>query len=286
MQLTSETMWEHARMIRLGLQFFAEGSGGDGGDGGAGSANDGSEAPEGAVQTNEGTTTDDSDFYAKMSQDDRKAFLKKHGLMHHKSAEARYKGSVDKAGKLDAMQGDLEALAKYYGVAADDPQAVIRAALNDPARVKAKAKELGTSEEVAAKYLGIETERDRLKREADQRVRAEEFARMSKEEETVKAAYPDFDRAEASKSPAFKAMVDAGIDMKTAYEAAFHTALSASAIEAAKVQAREEALAEYRANGSRPREGAGGAAPGSGTLSTDYKSMTKEQLRAAEKKYL
>ena len=109
---------------------------------------------------------------------------------------------------------------------------------------------------------------------------------MSKEEETVKAAYPDFDRAEASKSPAFKAMVDAGIDMKTAYEAAFHTTLSASAIEAAKVQAREEALAEYRANGSRPREGAGGAAPGSGTLSTDYKSMTKEQLRAAEKKYL
>lgn len=286
MQLINETMWEHARMLRLGLQFFAEGSGGEGGDGGAGSADDGSEAPEGAVQTDDGTTTDDSDFYAKMSQDDRKAFLKKHGLMHHKSAEARYKGSVDKAGKFDDMQGDLEALAKYYGLDPNDPRAVIQAALKNPARVREKAKELGSSDEVADKYLDMEIERDRLKRDADQRVRAEEFARMSKEEEIVRAAYPAFDRAEASESPAFKAMVDAGIDMKTAYEAAFHTALSASAIEAAKEQAREEALAEYRANGSRPKEGAGGAAPGSGTLSTDYKSMTKEQLRAAEKKYL
>lgn len=286
MQLIDNNMWERERLLRLGLQFFAEGSEGDGGGGDTGSADDGSGAPEGAVQADGGTTTDDSDFYAKMSQDDRKAFLKKHGLMHHKSAEARYKSSVDKAGTLDAMQGDLKALAKYYGVDANDPQAVLRAALKDPARVRAKAKELGSSDEVAAQYMDVEDERDRLKDEIDLRVRAEEFARMSKEEEAVKAAYPDFDRAEASKSPAFKAMVDAGIPMKTAYEAAFHTTLSASAIEAAKAKAREEALAEYRANGNRPQEGAGGAAPGSGTLSTDYKSMTKEQLRAAEKKYL
>lgn len=281
-----ENKWEHPDLLRVGLQFFAEGAGGDGN--GSGGSDGGATSPAGEAGADQTTQTGGGSvqgYYEAMSKDERDAFLKKNGLLHHTAASARYKTATEKAAKLDGLQDSFADLAKVYGLDEGDHEGILRAAMKNPARIHAKARELGVSDEVAEGFLDIQDENNRLKRAKTEQIKTAEQQRMAKEEDETREAYQTFDFSVAAKNPAFKAMVDAGIHMKTAYESAFHAELAAVAIQAAKEEARVAALAEYRANGARPDEGAGGST-GEANMRVDYKSMTKEQLRAAEKKFL
>ena len=291
MRLDNNNTWQDGKLLRLSLQFFAEGSGGDGGGGGqSGSGDSGTPAGDTGTDTTTSTggTTAEKDFYEQMDTESRNAFLKKHGLMHHQAASARYKGSVDKAGKYDALTSNLEAVAERYGVSLDDPEAFAKAILNDPARVKEKAREIGGSDEIAQELVYAETDKAMNKAKMAQKVREDAHNRMQAHEQEVKEAYPDFDLSKASGNPAFKAIYDSGkYTMKEAYEIAFSRELSAAAIEAAKQEGRAAALAEREANAGRPREGAAGSmGSGAADIPTDYRKMTNEQLREAERKYL
>lgn len=280
--MQSNEQWQDKPMLKLNLQFFAEGSGEGGGEGASGT--DASGAPAGGAQTD--TTTSEQDFYEQLDQDGRNAFLKKHGLMHHKTAQARYKGSVDKAAKYDKTVAAFGALSERYGVSMDDPEALAKAVMNDPSRVKAKAYELGTSEEIAAMYVAAETTEAMEKARLEQRVREDEYARSHAHEEEVKAVYPDFDLDKAGKNPAFKALYDSGnFTMKEAYELAFGGELHAASIEAAKNEARAAALAEYQANARRPREGAAGGSSAGAVDKPDFSKMTIAQKEEYLKRF-
>lgn len=279
MRLDNNTTWQDSKLLRLSLQFFAEGSGGDGGGGSTSGSGD-SGAPAGGTDTETTTSTGGStaekDFFEQMDTESRNAFLKKHGLMHHQAASARYKGSVDKAGKYDALASNLEAVAERYGVSLDDPEAFAKAILNDPARVKEKAREIGGSDEIAQELVYAETDRAMNKAKMAQKVRADAYTRSQAHEQEVKEAYPDFDMAKASGNPAFKALYDSGkFTMKEAYEMAFGRELGAAAIEAAKQEARAAALAEREANAGRPREGAAGH---TGEASVDPSTLKGKDL--------
>lgn len=262
MRLDNNTKWQDGKLLRLSLQFFAEGSGGDGGGGGQSGSGDSGEPAGGTgtdTTTSTGGSTAEKDFFEQMDTESRNAFLKKHGLMHHQAASARYKGSVDKAGKYDALTSNLEAVAERYGVSLDDPEALAKAILNDPARVKEKAREIGGSDEIALELVHAETDKAMNKAKMAQKVRADAYTRSQAHEQEVKEAYPDFDLSKASGNAAFKALYDSGkFSMKEAYEMAFGRELNAAAIEAAKQEARAAALAEREANAGRPREGAAG----------------------------
>ena len=291
MMRLNNTTWQEGKLLRLSLQFFAEGSGGDSG-GGSPSGSGDSGTPAGGTGTDTTTSTGGStaekDFFEEMDTESRNAFLKKHGLMHHQAASARYKGSVDKAGKYDALTSNLEAVAERYGVSLDDPEAFAKAILNDPARVKEKAREIGGSDEIAKELVYAETDKAMNKAKMDQKVRADAHNRMQAHEQEAKEAYPDFDLPKASGNPAFKAIYDSGkYTMKEAYEIAFGRELSAAAIEAARQEGKAAAIAEREANAGRPREGAAGSmGSGAADIPTDYRKMTNEQLREAERKYL
>lgn len=284
------TKWQDDKLLRLSLQFFAEGSGDGGGGGASGGGESG--APAGGTDTNATTSTGGStaekDFFEQMDTEARNAFLKKHGLMHHQAATRRYQGSVDKAGKYDALTAQLEAVSERFGVSVDDPEAFAKAILNDPARVKAKAAEMGTTEDIAKGLIAAEATEAMEKARMARQVRADAFAKAQAQEQEVKGTYPDFDLSKASGNPAFKALYDSGnFTMKEAYELAFGRELNAAAIEAAKQEGKAAAIAEREANEGRPREGAAGAmGSGAADIPTDYRKMTNEQLREAEKKYL
>lgn len=304
MSRLNNNAWECGRMLRLGLQFFAEETG-DGG--GAGDHDAGGEAgfpEESAAEV--AMIRDDSvqNRYDAMSREERAEFLKKNGLMHHTAATARYKSATDKAAVLDGLRGGFSDLAKAYGMDGGDYGAILKAALDHPHFTEMKADEAYSEaplEEVSElpKAMGDKEELRDSHREAAENpsaseeempllireIREEAFLRMVGQEEETRSAYPDFDFRAASRNPAFKAMVDAGLPMKTAYESAFHAELSAAAMEAVRAQARAEALAEYRANRARPEEGAA-RSTGDAVMTLNYRQMSKEQLRAAEKKYL
>ncbi len=304
MNRLNNNAWECGRMLRLGLQFFAE----ETGDGdGAGDHDAGGETgfpEENAAEV--ATINDDSvqNRYDAMSREERAEFLKKNGLMHHTAATARYKSATDKAAVLDGLRGGFSDLAKAYGVDEGDYGAILKAALDHPHSTEKKADEVHSEaslEEVSElpQAMGDKEELPSFHREAAENpsaseeetpllireIREEAFLRMVGQEEETRSAYPGFDFRTASRNPAFKAMVDAGLPMKTAYESAFHAELSAAAMEAVRAQARAEALAEYRANRARPEEGAA-CSTGDAVMTLNYRQMSKEQLRAAEKKYL
>lgn len=281
MRLDNNTTWQDGKLLRLSLQFFAEGSGGDGGGGGQSGSGD-SGAPAGGTGTDTTTSTGGStaekDFFEQMDTESRNAFLKKHGLMHHQAASARYKGSVDKAGKYDALTSNLEAVAERYGVSLDDPEAFAKAILNDPARVKEKAREIGGSDEIAQELVYAETDKAMNKAKMAQKVRADAYTRSQAHEQEVKEAYPDFDLSKASGNPAFKALYDSGkFTMKEAYEMAFGRELNAAAIEAAKQEGKAAAIAEREANAGRPREGAAGGSTANAVDKPDFSKMTVAQ---------
>lgn len=291
MRLDNNTTWQDGKLLRLSLQFFAEGSGGDGGGGGQSGSGD-SGAPAGGTgpdtTTSTGGTTAEKDFFEEMDTESRNAFLKKHGLVPHEAIAKRNRTSAEKAGKYDALTSNLEAVAERYGVSLDDPEAFAKAILNDPARVKEKAREIGGSDEIAQELVYAETDKAMNKAKMAQKVREDAHNRMQAHEQEVKEAYPDFDMTKASGNPAFKALYDSGkFTMKEAYEMAFGRELSAAAIEAAKQEGKAAAIAEREANAGRPREGAAGSmGSGAADIPTDYRKMTNEQLREAERKYL
>lgn len=262
MMRLNNTKWQDGKLLRLSLQFFAEGSGGDVGSGSQSGSGD-SGTPAGGTGTDTTTSTGGSaaekDFFEEMDTESRNAFLKKHGLMHHQAASARYKSSVDKAGKYDVLVSNLEAVADRYGVSLDDPEAFAKAILNDPVRVTAKAREMGVSEDVAKGIIAADTTEAINKAKMAQRVREDAYTRSQAQEQEVKEAYPDFDMSKASGNPAFKTLYDSGkFSMKEAYEMAFGRELHEAAIEAAKQEGKAAAIAEREANAGRPREGAAG----------------------------
>lgn len=262
MRLDNNTKWQDGKLLRLSLQFFAEGSGGDGGGGGQSGSGDSGEPAGGTgtdTTTSTGGSTVEKDFFEQMDSESRNAFLKKHGLVPHEAIAKRNRTSAEKAGKYDALTSNLEAVAERYGVSLDDPEAFAKAILNDPARVTVKAREMGVSEDVAKGIIAADTTEAMNKAKMAQRVRADAYTRAQAQEQEVKEAYPDFDLSKAGGNPAFKALYDSGkFTMKEAYEMAFGRELNAAAIEAAKQEARAAALAEREANAGRPREGAAG----------------------------
>ena len=292
-----DNTWERGRALRLGLQFFAEEMGDESDAGGYGAGGEMEIPSEGDVPDT--ATTNDGNAqscYDAMSREERAEFLKKNGLMHHTAATARYKSATDKAAKLDGLHSSFADLAKVYGLEEGDYAGILRAALDRPHPIESTAAEGScdaVSEEASVPSPVVEEKEPVLYAEeeipsAQDRValiREAELLRMIRQEEETRAAYPSFDFGAAARNPAFKAMVDAGLPMKAAYESAFHAELSAAAMEAVREQARAEALAEYRANRSRPEEGATHAT-GEAIMTVDYRQMTKEQLRAVEKKYL
>lgn len=245
---------EQKDLLRLYLQFFAEGSG-DGGGAGT-EASGGTEAAPAGESTEAATDTQQSTETKTYTPEEVAAVAKQAHLIPHNAVRERYKSTFANADKYTAMKEHLGAVAERYGVSLDDPEGLAKAIMNDTALVQAKAAELGVSEDVAKSVVEAEaTNAINRTREAE-RVRREEFERMSREEEDLKKVYPSFDFGKASENPSFKLLVDNGHSMRDAYEMSHHAELTQAAINAAVERAKAEALAEYRSNAERPTEGA------------------------------
>ena len=282
---------EAAKLLRLGLQFFAEGDGGAG-SGAAASGAAGQPATGGQpsnAPTASGNDTGNGNGTGQpagktYTDEDAAAVAKQFGLMNYETAKGRFKGALDKAHKHDDMSLRLGALAKRYGLEAGAKAEDVLAAIEgDRGYIKRRAQEMGMSEEVAEHYIQMETReaREDAAKAAERDRRAME--KLSEQEQAVKAVYPDFDPEKAADNRVFKALVDSGVPMLDAYRAAYSADLTAKAVEAAKADAKKEAMEEYKRNGGRPREG---ASTGGGTnVGNVGKPMTGEEARSIIKKY-
>mgnify|MGYP003296953720 FL=1 len=282
---------EAAKLLRLGLQFFAEGDGGAG-SGAAASGAVGQPATGGQpsnAPTASGNDTGNGNGTRQpagktYTDEDAAAVAKQFGLMNYETAKGRFKGALDKAHKHDDMSLRLGALAKRYGLEAGAKAEDVLAAIEgDSGYIEKKARELGTDNETAKQYVSMEEKLARYEREQLEESDRQAMKKLSEQEQAVKAVYPDFDPEKAADNRVFKTLVDSGVPMLDAYRAAYSADLTAKAVEAAKADAKKEAMEEYKRNGGRPREGA--SAGGGTNVANVGKPMTGEEARSIIKRY-
>lgn len=266
-------------LLRLPLQFFAEGNEGSGADMSTGNA-EAAPAGDGGDAT---PTTGEAGAVKTYTPEEVAAVAKQAKLIPHNAVKDRYKSTFDKADKYDAMMTHLGAVAEKYGVSAEDPEGLARAILSNKDAVRVKAAELGVTDEVAKSLLEADAVAAINKARESARVRQEEYTRMSEEEAAVKAVYPTFDFSKAAGNKAFKTLVDSGVPMKEAYEMSHHAELTAAAITAAREQAKAEVRAELEDAASRPKEGAGGQ---TGNSPTDVSKLHGAALDAFLESFL
>ena len=164
---------EAAKLLRLGLQFFAEGDGGAG-SGAAASGAAGQPATGGQpsnAPTASGNDTGNGSGTGQpagktYTDEDAAAVAKQFGLMNYETAKGRFKGALDKAHKHDDMSLRLGALAKRYGLEAGAKAEDVLAAIeSDSGYIEKKARELGTDNETAKRYVSMEEQLARIERE-------------------------------------------------------------------------------------------------------------------------
>lgn len=282
---------EAAKLLRLGLQFFAEGDGGAGSgaaaSGAAGQPATGgqpSNAPTASGNDTKNGNGTEQPAGKTYTDEDAAAVAKQFGLMTYDTAKGRFKGALDKAHKHDDMSLRLGALAKRYGLEAGAKAEDVLAAIEgDRSYIERKAMEMGTTNETAERYISMEEKLARIESERQAESDRQAMKKLSEQEQAVKAVYPDFDPEKAADNRVFKTLVDSGVQMLDAYRAAYSADLTAKAVEAAKADARNEAMEEYKRNGGRPREGA--SAGGGTNVAHVGKSMTGEEARNIIKRY-
>ncbi len=286
--------------IRLTLQAFAEGGGaGAGATGGTGEGAPGpaaqgegvrrpgetvsSEVPEADTSTAREAGETDTEKEAPPDYDrEFEEFLKRPEMKAR--MDKRTQGAVKarfKSAEAEAqVTREISAiLAERYGVDAADPTA-IKAALEADDRIDTeRAEEAGMS---------VETYRElaRLRREAKAQTEREEAGRAAREAAALRMQagklareYPGFDLDTEMADPQFKRLVDAGVDLRSAYITRHHRELFGSAVRHAERQATDRVTEVVRANKARPVEGgAGGGAPSSG--GQDFANMSDAEFKA------
>ena len=166
--------------------------------------------------------------------------------------------------KMDALQQErdsmnkvIEPLMDIYGVSSLDD--LRRTVLTDNNRIAQLADEAGMTEEQYLAYR--ETQRENQEyREAEQaRLQQEETDRIYSDwmdqAEALKEDYPMFDLEAESEDPQFISMLQAGVDVRTAYEARHLTEILRGTVSNVADAVRNHTVDAIRSRGIRPQEG-------------------------------
>lgn len=179
--------------------------------------------------------------------------------------------------KIADAQPIIDALMRHYGVA-DGDMAKLRAAFDGDEALgtvlyEQEAESMGMSVEQYRKYLQMQQENEQLKRQEEDRQRAQkadetynEWIRQASELVGTADApgdYPDFDlRREVAQNPRFIAMLRAGVPVRDAYEVSHLGDIQARNAAKAAAEMEKRVMDNVRAKGMRPNENGTNSQPG------------------------
>ena len=179
--------------------------------------------------------------------------------------------------KIADAQPIIDALMRHYGVA-DGDMAKLRAAFDGDEALgtvlyEQEAESMGMSVEQYRKYLQMQQENEQLKRQEEDRQRAQkadetynDWIRQASELVGTADApgdYPDFDlRREVAENPRFIAMLRAGVPVRDAYEVSHLGEIQARNAAKAAAEMEKRVMDNVRAKGMRPNENGTNSQPG------------------------
>lgn len=296
-------------MLKLNLQYFAEG-GGEGGEGAAPETgsnnmveNSGSNRRRGQSNVIYGKQDAESEPKgindAKAEIDKEAEFLKlikgeykEQHEKHFQNAFNRrygdYKALAESAEKTAPI---LEALQQRYQTKNGTPEELLEAINNDDIYLEQAAEQSGLTVEQLKHMRRIEAENQRYQRERqvlEARQRSEETARKwQAEAEELRKIYPNFNFQEAMKNERFKDLMNPknNLDMRTVYEVAFIDDIKNNVAQATAKNTEKNVVNNIRARGNRPTEN-GALSKNGVVIKDDPSKWTKKDRDEIERRVL
>ena len=288
----------------LNLQLFAEG-GTAGGDGGTGAEGAKGETVTAAMSQKKGaktnpladvqygvqpteTTAEETTPAAKVVQtEDRNAKFEELIKGEYKdlydarvqdTIQKRLKGSKETVDKYNALTPTLEMLAKKYGVNASDINALNKAIEEDDSYYEEEALEKGISVEQLKEIRKMERENADLKRQMEEQTRkdraAQQYSAWMKQAEEAKRTYPSLDLNTEAKNPQFLRLLNAGVDVGSAYAVVHKDEIIPAAMQYTAKTVEQKIANKIIANGARPVEN-GNSSQSAVSTKSDVSQLTK-----------
>lgn len=193
----------------------------------------------------------------------------------------RLKNNSEIVNKYNALTPAIELLAHKYDVDANDITALAKAIEEDDSYIEDEALELGVSTQTLRKIKSMERENAELKKqrmEADnQKAMQQTYANWMGQAEEAKKTYPKLDIHVEAKNPEFLKLLNAGINVKTAFEVIHKDEIIPAAMQYTAKQVEQKISNKIQANGNRPSEN-GLSNHSSASVKSDVSQLSKKEL--------
>lgn len=191
---------------------------------------------------------------------------------------------------LQTLQPMLDAMAKRFGTAAGDYQALADKYLDDDTLYEDEAIETGMSVEAVKQIHQVRAERDRYKSQVEQSAEKAQVQQhlqgLMQQGEALKQKYPFFDLQKEMQDQNFVRMTspNGGLTVEQAYAALHHNELQQYAMQQAAMQSQRQAAQTVQANMARPRENAGRSTAPQATVRNDPSKLTLSDFDEIKKR--
>jgi hypothetical protein len=192
--------------------------------------------------------------------------------------QKRLKGTKESVDKLNSLTPTLELLARKYGVDANNIEALNKAISEDDAYYEEEALEKGVTVEQLKEMKKMERENAELKRQMQEKERkdfqAQQYAQWMQQAQDAKRMYPSLDLNTEAKNPQFLRLLNAGIDVGTAYSVIHKDEIIPAAMQYTAKTVEQKLTNKIIANGARPTEN-GISSQSGAVVKTDVSQFTK-----------
>jgi hypothetical protein len=282
----------------LNLQLFAEGGDGGTGAGNASAVNGGFAASESdnplanvkygikeedvqnanAQKTDDTTVVDRKAEFDKLIKGEYKDLF---GDEVQNIVKQRLKGSKEQIAKLESLTPSLELLSKKYGVDATDAEALAKAIEEDNTFYEDEALEMGISVDELKRIRKMERENKDLKRQVEEIQARENGAKLYNtwlaQAEETKKFFPNFDFEAEMQNPRFRDLLQAHVDVKTAFQVLHQDEIMPAAMQYAAKTVEKKLTDNIIANGARPNEN-GISSQSASVVKTDVSQFTDADI--------
>ncbi len=199
----------------------------------------------------------------------------------------RFKENEALKAQLEDAKEILSALSGRYSIEPGDMESLKNAVNADDELFEKEAEKQGLDVKNYRYLKNLERENEAYKKFFEKERLEKQAADTMKEwydmSETLAKEYPDFNISKEAENPKFIALIKAGVDLKTAYEAIHYKDILDLAKEDAASKARKEATREFYSREARPEEN-GLSARSSAIIKTDVSKLSaKDRAEIAKR---
>lgn len=263
-------------ILKLDLQFFAEGAGGGTGAEGATGVTGADAASQAkgdknsladvkyGIQTESAPAAEvqeeaaPADRSAEFEELIRGEFKDQYNKKVQDTIQKRLKGTQETVDKFNSMTPMLEMLSRKYGVDATDIAALSKAIEEDDAYYEDEAMEKGITVQQLKEIRKMEKENAELKRQMQEKANKENASKLysawMEQAEKAKTVYPSFDLNAEMQNPRFVDLLRSNVDVRTAYEVIHKDEIIPAAMQFTAQQTKSKLAKSIASGTARPAE--------------------------------